>query len=245
MKRARGGHHGMRPLAVAVVMIAVVLLAAAPALAAPRATSLTPTAGAGVLTFGGGTTISATLWDTSADVAVGGQDLRVEQSTSGATGPWSLLYVITSPDGPYATGVYSGPVVPVQNTWYRFVFNGTLEFAPITSDTLTITVKPWLGKPTCPSSVKHGKSFTVKGSLKPRFPAGAKTVTVKAYRYKGNKWVFYKDYSAKNYDYKGYTQYKVNIKLSTKGTYRFKGTTKATAEWAAGASANSGKLKVK
>jgi len=238
----RGGRR--RILTGVVVTLATFLLLAAPALAAPHSTKLTAHANSTLLNYGGGTLISAVLMDTVDMVAVGGQWVRVEQATS-ASGPWSLLYIVTTSSGTYATGTYSGPVIPAQNTWYRFVFQGTAAYAASTSNVLAIRVKPLLGKPSCRAKIRHRKKFTVKGSLKPHFTAGAKTVKIRVFRLNSHKkWRVYKNYSARNYDYKGYTQYRLRLKIVKKGTYRFKARTNATAAWAAVASGYSRRLTV-
>ena len=52
-------------------------------------------------------------------------------------------------------------------------------------------------------------------------------------------------YSVRNYDYNGYTQYRLRLKIVKKGTYRFKARTTATAAWAAVGSGYSRTLTVK
>ena len=213
-------------LMVVVCALAVGVLAA-PALAAPAPTSITPSAGATTLTYGAGTTLSATLWDTANDVALGDLVLKVEQATASETGPWSTLYWVTAPGGPYATGVYTGPVIPAQTTWYRFVFEGTAEYATTTSTAVRIGIRPNLGRPYSSLRVKRGKRFTVRGLLQPQFPAGDRTVTVTAYRYVNRAWVKYKSYRATNFDRMANTQYRCTIALAKKGAYRLKASTPA------------------
>ena len=60
-------------------------------------------------------------------------------------------------------------------------FEGTAEWGAAVSNFVLVKVKPLVGKPSCPSSIKAKKKFTVSGTLKPRFTAGAKTVQIKAY----------------------------------------------------------------
>ena len=86
-------------------------------------------------------------------------------------------------------------------------------------------MRPALGVPTVPKSAKVNKNFTVYGSLKPHFPAGAKTVKLKAYRYNGHSWVSYKTYKATNFNNGSYTRYKLTVKITKKGKYRFKAST--------------------
>jgi hypothetical protein len=251
MKSAQGKRSHVTRLAViaAVVLVAVAVLAA-PALAAPDATDFSQAyANTGVVNYGGGTLISAVLMDTTQGMALGGLFVDVEQSTTGATGPWDSLYVLTTGAGqPYDTGTYTGPVVPMQNTWYHFVWVGSAAYAAANSDAhpVEVRVKPLLGKPSCPAKIRHGKKFTSKGTLNPMFTSGTKTVTIKVYKKSHKKWVaMKKTYLATNGKYQGFTPYSVRIKLTKKGQYRLRARTTAGAEWAAAVSGYSRTLKVK
>lgn len=239
MKSAQGKRSHLATLVVmaAVVLVAVAVLAVpAAATPPPNTTEFTSAyANSAVLKYGGGTLISAVLTDTTEGMALGGLFVDVEQSTASASGPWESLYILTTGTGPYDTGTYSGPVVPVQNTWYHFVFEGTSAYAASNSDArpIEVKVKPLLGRPSCPAKIKHGKKFTVKGTLNPLFSAGAKTVKIKAYKLKKHKWVMLRTYVATNGQYKGYTPYSIRIKLGKKGKYRFNARTAKSVEWAA------------
>ena len=119
------------------------------------------------------------------------------------------------------------------------IYEGTPEWAAATSVFVLVKVKAAIGKPACPQSVKAGKKFTVSGSLKPRFPKGTKTVTVKAQRYANGKWRPYKSYKATNADSGAYSKYSVRLKITKKGKYRFYATTANTGAFAAARSAYS------
>jgi gamma-glutamylcyclotransferase (GGCT)/AIG2-like uncharacterized protein YtfP len=93
-------------------------------------------------------------------------------------------------------------------------------------------VRPLLGVPKVPSSVRSRRSFTVYGTLRPHFSAGERTVKVKVYRYKNRHWVFVKQVSTTNTDSGSNTRYAVKVKLTTRGKYRFRAFTVATAMWA-------------
>jgi hypothetical protein len=237
MKSAQGKRSQLAKLVVlaAIVLVAVAVLAA-PALAAPNPTEFSQAyANSTLLKYGGGTMISAVLMDTSEQMALGGLFVDVEQSTEGPASGWVPLYIVTTRAEAYDSGTYSGPVVPLQNTWYRFVFEGTPAYAAVTSEVLAVQVKPILSKPTCPAKIKHGKKFTVKGTIKPWFSKGAKTVTIRAYRMnKKHKWVIQKTkYLATNGQFTGYTPYSVRIKLSKAGKYRFNARTTTSTQWVA------------
>ena len=79
--------------------------------------------------------------------------------------------------------------------------------------------------------MRAGTTFSAWSYLKPRFPAGAKTVKVKLYRYKSGKRNYIRTYSAVNSDYSSYIKYKARIRLTTKAKYRFKAYTSTTATW--------------
>ena len=120
--------------------------------------------------------------------AVGGLWVDFAQATTDS-GPYEVVYKVTSPAGPYATGVgeYSIAVMPMQTTYYRFQWEGDANYqAADPSDVVPVQVKPSLGKPSCPSSVKKsGHKFTVSGSVKPG-AAVSPAVKIKAYRYNGH-----------------------------------------------------------
>ena len=108
-----------------------------------------------------------------------------------------------------------------------------------------VNPKPTLGKPICPKSVKKGRLFKVYGKLSPRFAAGQKTVKLKAYRRVSGKWKLYKSYAAKNANWGSVTKYTAKIRITKKGTFRFKASTAATATWRAAKSGYSRRLTVK
>ncbi len=61
---------------------------------------------------------------------------------------------MTAPAGPYATGTYSIAVMPLQTMYFRFRWVGDATYAPSNSNVVPVQVKPSLGVPSCPSSVK-------------------------------------------------------------------------------------------
>jgi hypothetical protein len=247
MKSAQGKRsHSARLVVLAAAVLFAVAVLAAPALAADHTEFTTTYANNLVVNYGGGTWISTVLMDTDQGMALGGLFVSVEQSTVSDSGPWDLLYIVTASGGAYDTGTYTGPVAPRQNTYYHFVYEGSTAYDAATSDTLTVGVRPLLGTPVCPAKVKHGKKFTVKGTLNPMFTAGTKTVSIKVYKMKKGKWVvFKKSLLATNGQYKGYTPYSLRLKLGKKGKYRFSARTVPSAEWALAKTGNSRTLTVK
>jgi hypothetical protein len=234
MGSAMGKRSRAAGFVVAAVVVGVLLgvVAVAPAMAADLdTTSLTARAGASTVTYGGGTVISAVLMDTTEDMAVGGEYVRVEQSASN-TGPWSLLYIVTTNAGAYYTGTYAASVVPPQTTYYRFVypgpgvFPGAGTYAAATSNVLKVGVKPVLGKPSCPSRIEQNHWFTLKGTVRPG-ASGGPAVTITAYRYRGKKWVSYATYSAKVVG----TRYSHRIKIRSEGRFKFRASTRTSAQF--------------
>jgi hypothetical protein len=104
---------------------------------------------------------------------------------------------------------------------------------------------PRLAKPSCPGSARHGARFKVTGALKPHYTAGAKTVTVKAYRKSGSKWKLLKSFKAVAADYRSYSRYSATVTLSRTGQYRFKASTRATAQIPASTTGFSKTMRIK
>jgi hypothetical protein len=225
---------------VLVVVAAVVLVAmlAAPALAAPAETEWTVSPASKTITYGNGVTLNGTLMSNSA--AVGGLWVDFAQATT-QTGSYEVLYKVTTAASAYYTGTYSVAVMPLQTTYYRFQWAGDATYGPSNSDASPGQVKPSLGKPTCPSSVKSGKKFTVKGTIKPGEGVGP-AVKIKAYRKNSSgDFAHYKNYNA---TISG-TEYKASIKISKTGKYKFKATAPSSAQFAANETSLSSALTVK
>jgi len=232
-------------LLLVVALVVAAAVAAAPAAAEPAPTTLTVTAQSASVSWGAKAVLNGMLQTVAEPIQpVDQQQVRVEYSAS-SQGPWTLADTVTNSAAPYTSGAYTYSWTAARSYYWRMVFEGTPEWAPRTSVFKLVQVKPLLGKPTCPKSVKAGRKFTVSGSLKPRFPKGARTVTVKAQRYSSGKWRPYKSYRATNADSGEYSKYSVRIKITKKGKYRFYGTTVATDALAAGKSAYSRTLRVK
>ena len=221
-----------RRLGVLLLVTAVALgigLLAVPVAGAAINTTLNPSASAPTITWGARVLLTATLMDDlNPPTALGGQFVRVEWSPTGATASWILLATVTTGSGQYETGQYTKDDSPTQKTYYRFSYLGDGTYGPTISPTVVVNVRPALGVPKVPTSAKVNKSFTVSGTLKPRFTAGTKTVTLTAYRYRNHKWAKYKTYKATNADSGSYTKYSLTLKISKKGKYRFKASTAAT-----------------
>ncbi len=152
---------------------------------------------------------------------------------------------MTNSAEPYTSGAYSFDWKAERNYYWHMVFDGTPDYLGKTSNVVLVKVRPALGKPACPVSIKAGKKFSVSGALKPKAVAGSRTVKVKAQRYASGKWRTYKSYTATNADSGSYSKYSVKIKITRKGKFRFSATTTATTILVAGKSAYSRTLRVR
>ena len=96
------------------------------------------------------------------------------------------LKTLTTSSVAGSVGTCTLTVTPTGPTYYRlsFVADTNSGFGGSLSFVVRVDVRPVLGTPKAPSSVKAGRSFTVYGSLTPRFTAGQKTVQIKVYRYR-------------------------------------------------------------
>ena len=245
----RGRSHRVLVL-LAVLVVALGALGATAAVgAALDTTSMSASASSTTVTWGGYSIIKGVLTDTTGGSdPVGGQYVLLQYSATGAPfpAPWGALAQITTDATQSLSGKYVGIVYPTQLSYYHFWFQGNgSEYGPSVSLPLTIHVKPALGAPSAPSSAKANASFKVPGSLKPQFPAGEKTVTIKAVRYNGSKWVAYKTYKATNADNGSFTKYSLTLKISSKGKYRFSASTAATALYSAASTGNSSTVTIK
>ena len=238
MSRTRQRSLGVKKAALIVVVVVLLAVVVAPALAAPAETEWTVSPASKIITYGQGVTLNGTLMSDS--VAVGGLWVDLAQATT-QSGSFEVLYSLTTSAAAYATGTYSIAVMPQRTMYYRFQWVGDATYAANNSDVIPVQVKPSLGKPTVPSSIKSGKKFTVKGTVKPG-EGISPTVKVKAYR-KNSSGTYgsYKTYTATMDG----TEYKVTIKISKTGKYKFKASTGGTAQFAANETGFSSVLTVK
>ena len=189
-----------------------------------------------VVTYGSSTMLTGALYN-SADplheVSMGAQPVTVQTSSSTA-GPWVDLKTLTTSSLAGSVGTYSLTVTPTGATYYRLYFVAASDsgYGSVLSYFVRVNVRPLLGAPGAPLSVKVRRAFTVSGTLKPHWPPGEKTVTIRVYRHKGHRWVLSTQVSATNADSGGDTRYEAKVKLAAKGKYRFQAYTLPTVTWA-------------
>jgi hypothetical protein len=189
-----------------------------------------------VVSYGSGTLLRGRLYDSGDplhEVGMGGQLVTV-QSAAAATGPWVNVETLTTSSVDGSVGKCTLSITPTRPTYYRlrFVAGPASAYGDSLSVVVRVGVRPAVSTPKVRRRVRAGRSFTVYGTLKPHFPAGQKTVKVKIYRYKNRRWVYVRRVAATNVDFGTYTKYKAKLRFTTKGKYRFRAYTVATAIWA-------------
>ncbi len=134
-------------------------------------------------------------------------------------------------------GRFTLAVTPQAPTYYllRYLPPELSQYGGSTSKVVKVRVRPSLWRPVAPAAVRAGRRFVVYGSLRPRFPAGEKTVSLKLYRLRNHHWVLVKTLAAVNANSTGsageqLTRYRLRLKLKTRGKYRFAATA-APAGW--------------
>ena len=90
------------------------------------------------------------------------------------------------------------------------------------SSTLALAPKVALGTPKAPKTMKRARYYTVYGSLKPRHKSGTKPVRIYKYKKVNGKWKSYGYVKARAYKYGSYSRYKVNMRLTSKGSWRLR-----------------------
>jgi hypothetical protein len=201
--------------------------------------------GSTTVTYGRPTTIAATLLRADG-TPVGGVNVAL-WATPSLGGEWQFVGNATTSMEPGSEGTSVAQVTPLQRMFYSFRYTpaqGSDDAAAL-STIIVVKVRPLLGTPARPVSVKAGKMFTVSGSLTPHIPKGSATVQVRAYRLRGGHWRPAKRLTATITDRGDASKYSVRFKLTTRGTYRFRAEFPATGGWAATASGYSSKTRVR
>lgn len=234
------------PLLLVAAALAAIAVAAAPATAAPTPTTLTVTAQRSSVNWGATAVLNGVLQTTTdPPLPVDQQQVSVQFAAT-SVGPWQDAATVTNTAAPYSSGAYTYSWKASRNYYWLMSFAGVPDvWGPSAGAVNLIKVKPVLGKPACPASIRAKKKFTVSGSLKPRFPVGSKTVKVKAERYSRGKWTAYKTYTATNANSGSYSKYSVRLAISKMGRYRFHAATADTTTLAAARSAYSRRMHVR
>jgi hypothetical protein len=235
---ARGSTGRTVSLPLLLVFALLGLAAAATPAAADTATTLTISAQRTVVDWNS-TAILNGILKTSANPpqVLDRQHLTVEYAPA-QSGDWRIAQIVTNSASPYSSGEYTCSWKATRSYYWCMSYPGVPgQWAPAVSPVLKVGVRPLVGKPSCRSSVGVGQSFKASGSLKPRFSAGSKTVTLRLYRLVNRKWKAYGAYLATNAKAKTYSSYSVRIAIGEKGTYRLRAVTKSSSAYAAAKSA--------
>ncbi|MCX6363608.1 MAG: hypothetical protein NTW58_05470, partial [Actinobacteria bacterium] len=186
--------------------------------------------------YGGSTLLSGVLYDSRDPLhEVGmGDRLVTVQSASSTNGPWVDLETLTTSPVAGSVGTCASTVTPTGPTYYRlrFVAAAGSGFGGSISFEVRVGVRPVLGTPKVPSSVRARRAFAVSGTLEPQLPPGQKTVAIKIYRLRHRRWTFSSQVWAVNADSGDNSRYGVKIKLTKKGKYRFRAYTAPSLTWA-------------
>ncbi len=212
-------------------------------------TKLSIGVGQTIVDYGSSTLLTGVLYDSHDplhDVGMGDR-LVTLQSAPSAMGPWVDLKALTTSSAAGSVGKCTLTVKPTSSTYYRlrFVAGAGSGYGGSLSFMVRVGVRPVLGTPKVPSSVRAGRSFTISGTLNPRFTAGQKTVVINVHRLKNGHWVFVKRVSATNANSGDGTRYSVSVKFTTKGKYRFRAYAAPTTAWASDTTGLSAVLTVK
>ena len=191
-----------------------------------------------VVTYGSSTVLRGELYDASDPgnpVGLGGRQVAVQYASS-PTAPsweWQTLDVYPTSSETATLGQFSVVISPKAPTYYRlqYVKVPLTQYGGFQSEVKKVGVRPALGRPVRPRSVRARRYFTVYGSLKPHFTAGQKTVKIKVYRYRKGRYRYVKTLRATNVDKGSITKYRLRTRLTTKGKYRFRATSRPTG-WA-------------
>ena len=117
-----------------------------------------------VVTYGGATLLQGELSDASDPVnhvGLGGRLVTVEYAAS-ADGPWETLgeYRTSTVDG--SLGRFELTISPTSPTYYRLKYETEplSEYGGVVSRVVRVGVRPLVGRPTVPTSVRAGRWFT-------------------------------------------------------------------------------------
>jgi hypothetical protein len=191
-----------------------------------------------VVTYGSSTVLRGELYDASdpANPVGLGDRLVAVQYAASPTAPsweWKTLDVYPTSSEAATLGQFSVVISPKAPTYYRlqYVKVPLSQYGGILSKALKVGARPALGRPVRPAKVRARRYFTVYGSLKPHFTKGQKTVKIKVYRYRSGRYRYVKALWATNVDNGSITKYRLRTRLTAKGKYRFRATSRPTG-WA-------------
>lgn len=170
---------------------------------------------------------------TAAGGAVPDAAVRLRMSLDGGAN-WADVGAPLTPDA--GTSTYGVNIAaPKQKAKYRLEYAGDAGAKLAAAQSLAITVTPRvkLGRVVAPKSVKKGRAFKAYGSLVPRHKSGSRSVRIKCYQKVSGKWRLRKTVRAINRDYRSYSRYSANLKLTSRGAWRLVARYDSTSKYAA------------
>ncbi len=179
-------------------------------------TALTVTASSGSVVAGSAATLTAML-ALSPSTPLPDQAIEVFAWPVTTRQYWVRLGMASAGPTP---GSYVFVVRPTAQTFYRFAFSGSGLNAASDGSVAVLARLQLLGAPVSPSQVRAGKAFAVSGHVKPHLANGKKMIRVAGYQRSHGRWLLKRTWMAVNRAYKGYTKYRVSLKLPTRGAWR-------------------------
>ena len=165
--------------------------------------------------FGGPVVLRATLSD-GAGGPLPGQAVRVARWRVTDPAGWTDLG-LSAPG--VAPGEYTFVARSRVRTYYRFSLAATGTYAGTLQTASLVPRLRVLARPDVPARVRSGRYFTVSGLVRPQLANGARDIRVRCYLRSDSRWVLRKTVRATNHAYSSYTQYRVRLRLTTRGAW--------------------------
>jgi hypothetical protein len=167
-----------------------------------------------------GATMALTgVLDRAADGAgEGGAEISLYRSADGAT--WSPLgqaLTVIAPAGQYS---YLDTTTVTQRTYYRAAFSGDDEDGAAFAPVLRVVPCALLPAPLAPRTVVAGRTFTVRGTVRPALSARAPSVVVRAYLRENGVWVNRSATRARNGLSGSSTPWSLKLSLPRRGAWK-------------------------
>lgn len=121
------------------------------------------------------------------------------------------------PDYEASVHAYTARRTLTRNVLYQMRFAGDSAYLGSASNSVSVGVTAYLGRPVAPSTVRRNRAMGVSGSLKPRHSGRTK---LELWRRKGRRWVRYRRVWARNRNYAGYTRYSTSLRVPYDGAWR-------------------------
>jgi hypothetical protein len=175
-----------------------------------------PLTGPTTISYNGSVTLNGTL---RAGVGILAEHRLVGMELLGADG-WIADPVFSTPTNDGGTFQYTKGSLK-RNTWFRATDRDQSEdFLTGAGEAFLVRVRASLSRPSGPARIRHGKSFTSVGNLKPWHAAGTSWVTIKAYKRVHGSYHIIKSVTANLSDYSTYSRYTKRFSLPSAGRWK-------------------------